>query len=540
MKKNFKKVIMVLLAGIMLTGMAACSSKPATAGSETALSGSTEPTASDNAHQTKSETVSAKETLTVAANREPVSLDPTDVTVTYATLIDSHIYDCLLKMDKDLNIIPWLAESYEQVDDLTWKFNLRQGVKFHNGEEMTSKDVLYSFVRCYSQPAAAVNVQFIDKNSFETPDDYTFILKTTQPYAFLEAQLCHESLSILNEKAVTEAGDDYGRNPVGTGSYKFVSWTSGDNITVERNDNFWGEAPLMKTIVFRMITENSARAINLESGDVDLVIDIQESDAERIKDGEDTNLVSEPAASVRYFAFNCRHDVFKDKKVRQAMVHATDLESIRRVAYGEHTSTPSMITPIPPGFSGRNENLSAYEYNPEKAKELLAEAGVGDGFTVYYIYLASTINNMIAEMVQAMWAEVGVTLELNPMESGKLSTTMNNAEQDFCLAGTSIPSFETGKGLYDFFYSGSIGNTFNRSYLDSPEIDEIILQISTEMDSSKRDELCIRAQEMINDESPVMVICHLNNLIGMRSDVRGFEYIPNQRYDLGKVYFVEE
>ncbi len=519
MKKQFKRILsMVLAFGTMLALMTACG-------------GSAE------SSQASVNTTDAKDSLIVAADREPVTLDPAGVNVTYAWLIESHIYDCLLKMDENMNIVSDLAESWEQVDDLTWKFTLRKGVKFHNGEEMTSKDVLYSFKRLYNEPAAQINVQFIDENGFETPDDYTFILKTTEKYAFLEAQLCDNAMSILNEKAVTEAGDDYDRNPVGTGPYKFVSWNAGDNITVERFDDYWGEAPKLKNIVFRFITENSARTINLESGDIDLCIDIQASDADRIANGENTTLISEAGNTVRYFAFNCRHPVFEDKRVRQAMVHATDLESIRQVVYGVNTSTPSEVTPIVPGLKGRNTNLPAYEYNPEKAKELLKEAGVGDGFTVNYIYLAGTSNNMVAEMLQAMWKEVGVTLELNPMESGALSTAMNNAEQDFCLAGTTQKSFQTGKTLYDYFYSGSIGNTSNRSYLNSPEVDELLLQIASETDEAARDELCMTAQELINEESPLMVICYTNNLIGMRKNLRGFEYIPTGNYDLGKIYF---
>lgn len=541
---EMKRWLSVTLALCMALSLAACgggSSSSAPAGGETQ-----EAPAGDQAGGAEAATEAAengggtiRDTLIVAANREPVSLDPTDVTVTYATLIDDQIYDGLLKFDNDLNVVGDLAESWEQVDDLTWKFNLRKGVKFHNGEELTSKDVLFSFKRVYDRPAAAVNVAYIDPDGFETPDDYTFILKTTVPYAFLESQMCHYSLFIMNEKAVTEGGDDYGRNPVGTGPYKFVSWAAGDNITLERNDEYWGEPALTKTIIFRMITENSSRTINLESGDIDMCIDIQDSDAERIAQGEDTVCVEGATGSVRYFGLNCRHEVFKDKRVRQAMAHATDVETIRQVVYGDTTSTPGKVTPVPPGYAGRNEDLTPYEYDVEKAKALLKEAGYENGFTVKYIYLASTVNNMTAEMLQSMWKEVGVTLELNPMESGALSTAMNNAEQDACCAGTNMDSFEAGKGLFDFFHSSSIGNTMNRTYLDSPEVDAMLEAISTEMDKTKRDEMVYEVQKLINEESPLIVICHTNAHVGMRKNVQGFVYTPTQRYDLTKVTVVD-
>ncbi len=475
----------------------------------------------------------------VAANREPVSLDPTDVTVTYATLIEAQIYNKLLKYDKELNIVGDLAESWEVADDnVTWTFHLRQGVKFHNGEELTSKDVLFSFLRIYDAPAVAISVAYIDKEGFETPDDYTFVLKTTVPYAFLEAQLCAGDMCILNEKAVTELGADYGRNPVGTGPYKFVSWTAGDNITVERFDDYFGEPAVTKTIVFKMIPENSSRTVNLESGDVDLVIDIQESDVDRIADGEDTMLVTGSTGAVRYIGLNCRHEMFLDKRVRQAMCYATNIDEIRGAVYPH--ATPAQVTPVPPGFIGRNEGLAGYPYDVEKAKELLKEAGVEDGFTVQYIYLAGAANDQTAQLLQKQWEKVGVTLVLNPMESGALSTAMNKAEQDACCAGSNMSSFEAGKGLYDFFYSGSIGNTSNRTYLDDPEVDKMLEAISTETDSEKRAQMVYDVQELIMEDAPMAVICHTNAYVGMRKTAHGFEFIPTQTYDLSKVWFEVE
>ncbi|MEA4919682.1 MAG: ABC transporter substrate-binding protein [Clostridiaceae bacterium] len=477
-----------------------------------------------------------KDSIVLAANREPASLDPAAVTVSYATLIESNIYDCLLQFDADCNVVSDLAESWKQLDDLTWQFNLKKGIKFHNGEEMTSKDVLFSYKRLYDQPTGSKYVSSIDPEGFQTPDDYTFILKTNEPFVYLESYVCENTLSILSEKAVTEMGDEkYARNPVGTGPYKFVSWASGDNITLESWDGYYGKPAKIKNVICKFITENSARTINLESGEVDFVFDLQESDADRITNGADTKTYIGAGATNRYFAFNCQHDVFKDVRVRKAMIMATDLESIRQLAYP--TAEPSAWTVVPPGLEGRRTDLKPVAYDPEGAKALLKEAGVGDGFSVYYIYLASTVNNMVAEAIQAMWKEVGVTLELTPLESATLSTAMNNQEQDFCLAGTSVASFQAGQGLFDFFHTDSIGSTSNRSYLANPDVDSIIDQIMAEFDKDKRSELVGEAQEMIHDLYPIMIIGHTSYIVGMRKNVQGFEFTPTQRYDLSKLYF---
>lgn len=181
------------------------------------------------------EKVSSKDTLIVAFDREPATLDPLGNNVDVKRMIEGSIFDTLLEFDENMKPVPCLAESWEQVDELTWKFNLRKDVKFHNGDPLTSKDVKFSFLRVNNGTLGNEAASQFDPNGYETPDDYTFILKTLEPWAFTEAQVCSEALSIVPEKVVTEMGDDaFGRAPVGSGAYKFVSWTAGDNITVER------------------------------------------------------------------------------------------------------------------------------------------------------------------------------------------------------------------------------------------------------------------------------------------------------------------
>lgn len=485
------------------------------------------------------EKVSSKDTLIVAFDREPATLDPLGNNVDVKRMIEGSIFDTLLEFDENMKPVPCLAESWEQVDELTWKFNLRKDVKFHNGDPLTSKDVKFSFLRVNNGTLGNEAASQFDPNGYETPDDYTFILKTLEPWAFTEAQVCSEALSIVPEKVVTEMGDDaFGRAPVGSGAYKFVSWTAGDNITVERNDEYWRDKSILKTIKFRIITEAASRTIDLESGGVDITLGLPATDAERIEENPDTQLIVSTGATDRYIAFNCQKDVFKDKRVRQALNYATDKESIRVVCYGENTSE-AMDSVVPSTLPGHISSLKQYDYDIEKAKELLKEAGMENGFEVEFMYLANSTNNMLAELLQQMWSQIGVTLILKPTESGALTTSLNKGEQELCCAGTGYSLFEAGAGLYNMFHTERMYSGSARSNLSSPEVDKVLDEINITSDAEKRAELVGQAQELIHEESPFIYIAFTKNIIGAGSKVRGFVPTPTAMYDFRTVYFVE-
>lgn len=543
-----RKKRLVSLALAVLMGLSLCACGGGGSAEETSPAADTSPAATEAAtagvekgpiEAAENETVSSKDTLVVAFDREPASLDPIGNNVVVKRMIEANIFDTLLKFDENMEPVPCLAESWEQVDETTWKFNLRQDVTFHNGDPLTAQDVKFSFERVHSGTEGNDAVGEFDPAGYEAPDDYTFILKTLEPYAFTEAQVCSPALSIVPEKVVTEMGDDeFGRNPVGSGPYKFVSWTAGDNITVERNDDYWGEKSILKTVKFRIITESASRTIDLESGGVDITLGLPTTDAERIEQNPDTQLIISTGATDRYIAFNCQKDVFKDKRVRQALNYATDKESIRIVCYGEETSE-KMDSVVPSTLPGHTADLVQYDYDIEKAKALLEEAGYGDGLEVEFMYLANSTNNMMAELLQQMWGQVGVTLVLKPTESGALTTALNKGEQELCCAGTSYSLFEAGAGLYNMFHTDRMYSGSARSNLSSPEVDKVLDEIIVTGDAEKRAELVVTAQELIHEESPFIYIAFTKNIIGAGSKVRGFVPTPTAMYDFRSVYFVE-
>ena len=479
---------------------------------------------------------SSKDTLTVGIDREPAGLDPASV---ISIMLFNNIYDTLLRFDNDMNVVPQLAESYEQLDDVTYKFSLRRGVKFHNDEELTSKDVLFSIKRLYDIPAARAQVKMIDPEGFECPDDHTFVLRTTTPWAALPAQMASSYLNIVNEKAVQEAGTDYPRNPVGTGPFKFVSWTPGDRIVVERFEDYWGESALLKQVVFRIVTETTSRVIDLESGGLDVALMVGVTDVERLRNNPLTDIIQHTHMGIRYGVFNCSIEPFKDKRVRQALNYATDVDIIRDVLYENGLGAAPATTPVIPRLPGRNTDLVQYDYDLQKAKALLTDAGYPNGFSVEYNYLANSMNTRLGEMLQAQWAEVGVKLVLAPMESAALTAALNAGRHQFATANSTYALGDPIEGLNEFFHSSMHGTSRCRAFLSNPEIDRMIEEARVESNSVKRDQLAYQIQALIHEEAPWIYIAYEYANVGLRADVRGFEAATNQGHRFAKVYFVE-
>lgn len=542
MKKYLAMILVFAMTFAMVTG---CSNPgettPTNAPAPTDPAAPEEtPAANTELTPTGEETVSDKDTINIAVDREPATLNPGGVMSNVSEIVMMNTMDTLLKFDKTATPQPNLATEWEALDDTTWQFKLREDVYFTNGEHFTAKDVVYSFNRLATTTTGPSALTHIDLTGLEAVDDYTVKIKTTEPYAFLEAQLCQAVMSIVNEKAITDMGEEaHGRAPVGTGAFKVGNWVAGESITLERNDTYWGEAAPLKNIVLKIMTEGTSRTMNLETGDIDLNCRLQVTDIDRVDESEDTYVLAGPQNTLRYICLNTSVEPLNNVNVRKALYHATDTELIRETIYGVKSSEKA-TGPVPPTFPGKNNDLPEYTYDPEKAKELLAAEGFENGFEVSFIYLANTTNNMFAEMLQAMWAEVGVTLVLQPTESGTLSTMLNAGDYQVGTAATDMKMCDAGEGLYSFFHSSSRGSSTDRTWLNDPEVDAILDKIVTTLDAEERNALVYEAQALIHDLCPMIYICHPWRVYGVRSDVRGLSVLPYDMEDYSKLYFVNE
>lgn len=509
MLRNKKLIVLVTAIMVFALALSGCGQKP------------------------EEQTGAERETLVVAQGADAKSLDPHATNDQPSSRVMKQIYDTLVKANTDMELVPGLAETWEQIDETTWKFNIRQGVKFHNGEELKASDVKFTLDRMLDSEQVAHIVEAID--SVEVEDDYTVIIKTKEPFGPLLAHLSHTAASILNEKAVTEAGDNYSQSPVGTGPFKFVSWEAGDKITLERFDDYYQGAAKIKNVVFRNITEGTNRTIGLETGEVDIAYDIEPIDKDRVANHEKLQLIEGPSLSYAYIGMNTEKEPFNNPKVRQAINYAVNVDDIiTSVLNGAGEKANSTIGPRVFGYNGE---IKPYEYNPELAKELLKEAGYENGFDTTIWTNDNPVRMQIAQIVQAQLKEVGINVTIEPLEWGSYLERTGKGEHDMFILGWTTVTADADYGLYALYHSSQHGGAGNRTFYTNEEVDRLLEEGRTAIDPQVREEAYKKAQEIIVNETPDVMLYYGTQNAGTQNSIKGFELHPAGHHSIYEVYF---
>ncbi len=481
---------------------------------------------------TKGQTDMPKEVVIGLAG-DAYSLDPYPLNETITNAINNHLYDTLVESDREVNIQPALAESWDISDDAKiWTFHLRKDVKFHNGNDFTADDVIYSFDRS-KEEASAFKYCLSTVESYKAIDDYTVEVVCIEPNALLLAHL--KDLMILDKETCDGQTDEWiALNPNGTGRYKFVEHIRGDKIVFERNEDFWGELPDAEKVTFKPITNEGTRTANMVSGAVDLIVDVPVRDIETLKTNKDIEIVDRPSLRIIYLNLAGWTDTpskdakmplkspdgsnpFKDIKVREAMYRAINEEEIiEKIMNTYATPAPSYI---PEGFNGYNKDIKRLEYNPQLAEKLLDEAGYpkqSDGYRFEVTLDASNdryVNDgEIATAVAGYFEKVGIKVNLNLMSRTTFFKYIgaNNREGDnthLCMTGWADSGGESALMGLDLVYSmsqdGYIKENYggvNRGYYQNPEVDKLVDQAIATADEEERDKIMQQVWKIAADD----------------------------------------
>lgn len=457
--------------------------------------------------------------LRYGTDAEPVGLDPHTVSSTSSIRIFRQIYNTLIDVDDDMNFIPSLAESWEQPDDLTYIFKLREGVKFHNGREMTADDVKYSFERVLNPETAAIGKSYYDSiDKIEAVDKYTVKFTLKEPFAPFMTNLTSLYGAIVPKEVVEENGNLM-QVACGTGPFMLKEWIPDNKVILEKNPDYFVEGePKLDAIEYYVMTDESARVAALRTGNVDL-IKLPASSIPLVEGNKDINILEYQSNDYSYVGFNLDLDKFKDVRVRQAISLAIDRQEIINLVYDGKAKVTGFVPEAMGRWAIDYEAEELYQQNIEKAKQLMAEAGYPDGFeTTIAVGLLDDIN-ATGEVLQKQLEQIGIKATIQNLESGQYVDAWKNRTHEM-MVGRNGAGSDPNRAVAFFFSSTGSANVWGYS---NPEVDALCDKGKVTVDEAEREEVYKEAQKLIVKDVPNLFIASPMEYYFARTNVEGFK-----------------
>jgi len=470
-----------------------------------------------------------KDELIVAIATEPSSLDPHNVNMVTAFTISKQILDRLFVSDANYKVTPSLATEYKWVDDTTLRVKIRDNVNFTNGQHLTADDVVYSIQRACTKPQSATTFELFDGDNTTAVDQYTVDIKMKEPYPNALTILASGRAGIVCKSAIEEMGEDnYGRAPVGSGKFVVTNWSSGDKIELTRNDNYWGDKPAYKKLTLRILTESASRAIELETGGVDIALEVGSEDLNRLSANPDVNILKDAGSTMNHLVINSvNFDLLKDVRVRKAMHMALDMQALVQVAFA---GTAVVADSNVPSVTVNYKKIGPMQYDPEGAKALIAEAGFDTSQEIVLnIYKNAKIQAM-AEAIANMWKAIGLNVRIEILDRATLVTNNGNGQTPMC-----ITTVTASDGNIESIFR--MWETPSYAFTDDQQLISKIKSAKAIVDDTKRAAAYAEIQQTCWDLHTVIPLCVEDKIYGVRSYVQNFEFHPDNSPDFSTVTF---
>lgn len=486
--------------------------------------------------------VFAQSRLVVVSGTDAVTLDAHHITDSPSATVVEHVVETLLEWLPDGRIVPKLAESYTTSDDgRVWTLKLREGIFFHDGTPFNAEAVKYNIERIIDPNNAVTFAFLVDSiTSVEVVDEYTVRFVTDEPFAPMINHLTHSATGMQSPTAIERLGDDaYSVNPVGTGPFVFSSWTAGDEIVLKRNDNYWGEPAKVDEVVFRVVPEDGPRMLMVTSGEAHVGVRVPPEMVSLLEMDPNVEVVRTPSVRTIYVALNnyqragAQPNPFADPRVRQAVNYAVDNEAINEFILSGVGQT--VDAPVAGGVFGY-QPIFSYEYNPERARQLLAEAGYPNGFaTQLYAPNGRYLKDMeIAEAIQAMLADVGIDASIVTADwATYLEMTEVPAERStvpMAMVGWGTVTGDADYGLYPLFHTTQwVPAGSSRSFYSNPEVDRLLDLARNNPDPQVREQTYKEAMTLIMEDAPWIFLHAEVQLTAVRKEAEGVIVHPSER-----------
>ncbi len=467
-----------------------------------------------------------KDTLVIALPIEVPSADTHLAIGLPAIGMAAQITDTLVVLDERGRVKPWLAESWTEEDGgKSLVFKIRDNVKMHDGRTLTAEDVVFSIDRYRKVSVGRSSLAPVESVTAQPGNRVKFTTKA--PFAPLLRTFTYQSIGIFSKAAIEKAGSDqeFAKNPIGPGPYKFVRLVRGDRMELEAFDQYWAGKPKIRRVVVRYVPDISARVAALETGDVDVIHDFTPQDAQRLKNDPNVVFINPPSAGFIRFNLNTQRPPFNDVRVRQAMAYAIDREAIVKEIFRGLAKVSRSL--VPANAFGYVETYDIYRYNPDKARQLLQEAGVpGLTFTLSYGAGRYLMDKEVIEAVQAQMAKAGITMRINQMEWGqyaamiRLQFERNPTQMSLTWWRTVNGDADNAIGIYTRADTPPRGN--NVPFYVSDEFERLYAAQQVETDLDKRRALIRSMQQVLMHDLPAVPMYQQPIFWATRKNVVGY------------------
>lgn len=464
--------------------------------------------------------------LTAGFYEDAKTLDPTFSIQFSERQVLYLIYNTLLRMDTDFSLHPELAESWDIVDGgKRIVLHLRHGVKFHDGTDFNAEVVKWNLERRLDEKVDSPQRSQLEGviKSIDVIDDYTVAINTFEPFAPLLSLFAERPGFMISPTAVEKYGADFGSHPVGTGPFVFKEWVRGSHITLARNENYWEKGlPYLDGVVFSNISGAVVGVQRLITGEIDFIDALSPQNAKLIESNADIKL--DPITVGRWYSYQWHWDEepFNNPKLRQAIAHAIDRERLNQITMNGRATIAN--SPTPPSLWWHTEDLDGYEYDPELAKKLLAEAGIKPGFKIELSAPTDPILRQLNQLVQEQLKAIGLDVTLKPIAQSEWYARVVERAINFTpMRWTQRPDPD---GLLSILFA-SDGYANSTGY-NNPEVDRLLAEARSTFDQARRKELYDQVQKIFLKDLPYVPIYFSAEYAAMRENVKGFEWTPDQ------------
>lgn len=515
-----KKYWLVLLAFFGILVLSACS--------ESTIPEGAEGTGSDSSAGSGD----VDQEVIYASTTDAVGLSPIMTNDSVSSSVTEQVYEKLfVRNPETMEIEPMLAESYETPDELTWVITLKEGIEFQDGTPFNAEAVKYTFDKLRDPATAAPRASLLEPiDEITVVDENTVEIKTKYPYGPLLAALSHSNAAIVSPTA--DQAQDLMQEPVGTGPFKFASWSIGDQVVLEKNEDYWNGAPELDRVVFKVVPETSTAISMLQTGEVNFLDALPTEQISRIESIDNVEVTKQDGTPVYYLTFNHSKERNQDPDFRKAVASAIDRDAFVANLNDLGVRSDSILGPQVFGYDESADDAGT-PYDPELAKQLVEENGYGDEPIKL---LSANRDNFIlmAEIVQSQLTEAGFNVEIETMEWATFLDTARSGEYDMTFLSWSNVTGDGSEMFYPNFHSDNIGAS-NRAQYNNPEFDKLVEASRTSIDQDERREILNEANQLMLAEDAAIVMYHGVVTSATDESIQGLEMDPNGQWSLYNV-----